>query len=82
MYDTLSLAKNAADVASRSSFNETRMSLREHLAIFIDRLHYVTTDGVPTMPEHIALLRNTQVTLQQLQNGVVVEVGHRQRTVG
>jgi hypothetical protein len=70
----MGLLKHALGIYSRHSFNETRAMLQGHLGDFITKLHYITTDGVPTMHEHLVLMRSTPLTLLQLQNGAVVPV--------
>ena len=71
VYDTMNLMKHASGIHSRFSFNDTRAVLRTHLGEFISELHYVTTAGRPTMPEHVALMQHNPVQFKQLQNGVV-----------
>jgi hypothetical protein len=72
--DVLRLTKLAADVPDRFTLIEVKASLGTHLEAFINAQRSVVSDKAPTTVEHMNLLTQTRIPLQQLQNGEVVQV--------
>ncbi len=72
--NTLTLIKQAQGFPDGATFAETQGALRGHLAHFIAGVQYISTEGLPSMPAHLALLQRTPLALQNIRNGAFFQV--------
>jgi hypothetical protein len=72
--DILRLTKLSAGAYDRFTFAEIKAEVEEHLAEFIEGTRLVIAEKPPFFTEHMNLLTQTRIPLQQLQNGQVVQV--------